>query len=473
MTENGLRTALRNLPSVDKLLNSQPIKDLEDRIPHSVLLQSAREVLDGLRTRMTEGWTPNPDDLSIEQIAEQVRDAALRMSTPSIRRVINATGIVLHTGLGRAVLPEAARSAVMDTASGHSNLEIDVETGGRGSRKAHYANLLADLCGAKAAMAVNNNAAAVFLVLNTLARGREVIISRGQLVEIGGSFRLPDIMTQAGVRLVEVGTTNRTRISDYEAAITDETAIILRVHPSNFRIVGYTQEASLDELVELGRRYDVPVVDDMGSGALIDLSQFGLKGDPVVQDSIRAGADIVTFSGDKLLGGPQAGLIVGRKDIMDDLASSPLARALRLDKLTIAALESTLRLYTDPSTVIDKIPTLRSIARPLTDINRAAQRLRRQLVQVMPDKVSVEVIGGLSEIGGGSLPGECLPTKLVAISVSTNGLTNPMDLAKAFRMSNPPIFGRVGEGRFLLDLRTVEDAEIPVVVRAFAHILCG
>ena len=468
MSENS---AMRGLPAVDRILSQQPIRELEGQVPHSIVLNAARLTLDDLRARIVEGNTPTAEEMSPERIAYHVRELALCMSRPSFRRVINATGIILHTGLGRAVLPEVAVSEVLDVASGHSNLEIDMETGGRGSRKSHYARLLAELTGAEAALAVNNNAGAVFLALNTLAQGRKVIISRGQLVEIGGSFRLPDIMARSGAKLVEVGTTNRTRITDYEAAITEDTGLILRVHPSNFQIVGYTQEAPLDELVGLGRQYGIPVVDDAGSGALVDLSRFGLKGDPLVQESVKSGADMVLFSGDKLLGGPQAGLIVGRKDIIDDIAANPIARALRIGKLTAAALEATLRLYTDPDTVTEKIPTLRFIARPVPDIARAARKLKRMLLQALPGALQVEIVEGVSEVGGGSLPGQTLPTKLVSISTTKPGLENPQDLAKAFRLADPPVFGRVGDDRFLLDLRTVEDSELSAIVSAGRRIL--
>lgn len=471
MSEDTQRSMMRNLPAVDRLLSEKPLSDLTAKVPHVILVEAAREMLDDLRGRIRNGAMIEPEDLTPLGIAERAADVALRLNAPSLRRVINATGVILHTGLGRSVLPESARDSMMLVASGHCNLETDLETGGRGSRRQHYAALLASLCGAEAALAVNNNAAAVLLALNTLARGREVIISRGQLVEIGGSFRLPDIMARSGARLVEVGTTNRTRIADYEAAIAEETALILRVHPSNFRMVGYTEEAPLEQLVDLGRRHGIPVMDDVGSGALADMTQFGLEGDPMVQDSIEAGVDVVTFSGDKLLGGPQAGLIVGRREIIADLAANPVARALRLDKLIIAALESTLKLYSDADTVSDNIPTLRFIKRSLDEINRSALRLKRRLTQTLPATVSVQILDGVSEVGGGSLPGQCLPTKLVAISSSQPETANPNDLAKAFRAADPPILGRVADDRFLLDLRTVRDSEIPDIVRAAGQIL--
>lgn len=470
MTKNSQHQMVRNLPAVDKLLGEQAVEDLVGVVPRSILVRAARETLNHLRAQILAGWAPAPDDLSAARIAGRVRELALSLDALSLRRAVNATGIVLHTGLGRAVLPEAARRALDAVASGHSNLEIDLETGARGSRYSHFDKLLADLCGAEAAFAVNNNAAAVLLALNTLANGREVIISRGQLVEIGESFRLPDIMARAGAKLVEVGTTNRTRISDYEAAISDETALILRVHTSNFRIIGFTEEAPIGQLVELGRDHGIPVMEDVGSGCLIDMTQFGLRGEPLVQESIRAGAAVVTFSGDKLLGGPQAGLVVGRREIVDAMAANPLARALRIDKFTACALESTLKLYANPETLPAAIPTLRTITRPLEDISRAARRLRRLLSEAVPQEFRVEAVDGFSEVGGGSLPGERLPTKLVAIAPDVRGEVDLMDIAKAFRMADPPVFGRVGEGRIFLDMRTVENSEIPAIVRAAREI---
>lgn len=454
---------VRKLPSVDRLLAEPSLADLE--IPRSVIVQAVRETLDDLRSAILAG---DITELSTEQIAERVRELALRLAAPSLKRVVNATGIILHTGLGRAVLPIAACDALESVACGHSNLEIDAETGGRGSRQRHFNRLLANLCGAEAGFAVNNNAAAVLLALNTLAVGMEVIVSRGQLIEIGGSFRLPDIMARAGVRLVEVGTTNRTRIKDYEAAISADTALILRVHTSNFRVVGFTEEASIEELVDLGRRHGIPVMDDAGSGALIDMAQFGLRGEPVIQESIRAGADIVTFSGDKLLGGPQAGLIVGRNDLVEAMMKNPLARALRIGKLTAAALEATLKLYMDPETLTVNIPTLKAISRPIDDIERSARKIADSMAKI--PGIQVEVIDGFSEVGGGSLPGESLPTKLVAL---TSDSQSPLDLAKAFRVSDPPVFGRVGDDMFLLDLRTVEDSDIPAILQAADGIFAG
>ena len=468
MSELGQRELVRKLPAVDKLLNEPAIIELENRIPRSIVTNAVRDTIESLRMRILAGDPPGCEEMAVDRIAEAARDLALSYSKLSIRRVINATGIVLHTGLGRAVLSEAARNAVETVSAGHCNLEIDLETGVRGSRGDHYRKLLADLCGTESAMAVNNNAAAVLLALNTLANGKEVIVSRGQLVEIGGSFRLPDIMASSGAQLVEVGTTNRTRVSDYERAISDRTALILRVHPSNFKIIGFREETPLKDLVELGSRYSIPVVDDIGSGALVDMSRFGLNGEPLVQESVKAGSDLVLFSGDKLLGGPQAGLIVGSKEIIELMTANPLTRCLRIDKLTVAMLESTLKLYNDPDRLFETNPTIKAIARPIEDIDKAARKLKRMLSRIANERLCVEILDGYSEVGGGSLPGERLPTKLAALSI---GDMNAMDAAKAFRQSEPPIFGRISNDRFLLDLRTISNQDMQDIIQATYKIL--
>ncbi len=462
MTDSAQDT-LRRLPAVDKLLNEPSLISLQESVPRALVVQAARTVLDVLREEVRAGGVLDEAEFLPDRIVDDVTDLARKLATPSLRRGVNATGIILHTGLGRAVLPEAARFAIGEVAAGHSTLEIDVETGARGSRSAHYRRLLCDLCGSESAFAVNNNAGGVLLALNTLAAGREVIVSRGQLVEIGGSFRMPDIMTRAGVRLVEVGTTNRTRISDFEQAVTDDTALLLRVHPSNYRILGFTEEASLEQMVELGQRFGIPVMDDVGSGALIDLAQYGLQSEPLVQESVRAGADIVTFSGDKLLGGPQAGLVVGKREPVDAMSGNPLARALRLDKLALAGLEATLRLYLDPESAVREIPALRAITRPLAEIQAAALELARRIDALGLEGVTAQVVDGMSQVGGGSLPGEELPSRLVAL---TSPSLRPDEIARGFRRSSPPIFGRVGDDRFLLDLRTVGDEEIDAITSA-------
>jgi L-seryl-tRNA(Ser) seleniumtransferase len=371
--------------------------------------------------------------------------------------------VVLHTGLGRAVLSRAAIEAMVAAGGAHSLLEIERESGERGSRQEHVRGLLRRLTGAEDALAVNNNAAAVLLSIAALAAGREVVIARGQLVEIGGSFRIPDVIRQSGARLVEVGATNKVRLSDYVAAMTDETALLLRVHPSNFQIVGFTEEVSLPALVQLGRERGIPVMDDLGSGALIDMTRYGLEAEPTVQESVVAGADVVTFSGDKLLGGPQAGLVLGRRDYLDQMKRHPLMRVVRNDKVTLAALEATLRLYLDEARALREIPTLRALTATPPTLRAKAARLRRAIGDVAAE---VTLEPGISQVGGGSLPGERLPTTLVAIT--PQGLEEA-ELARRLRISSPPVFGRVQRGRLLLDPRTVADEEIPrlaVAVRA-------
>lgn len=458
----------RRLPAVGKLLAAPSLGELQETLPRSLVVNAVRQVLEEMRTALRDGWAPDAQELSNDAIADRARDRALAMAMPSMRPAINATGVVLHTGLGRAVLPEPTVRAVEAVASGHSNLEIDPVSNVRRERNSHLEALLRDLTGAEAGFVVNNNAAAVLLALNTLASGREVIVSRGQLVEIGGSFRLPDIMSRAGVQLVEVGTTNRTRLSDYENAISDDTALILRVHRSNFRMIGFTSDVPLRDLVALGTSYAIPVVEDAGSGALIDLSEYGLGDEPLIPESISAGVDVVTFSGDKLLGGPQAGIIIGSREHVEAMAANPLARALRIDKLTVAALESTLRLYADTESLPHTVPALRYIMRPLQDIDRAARSLRRRLLPVVKQGAQVSIVDGVSEVGGGTMPGAYLPTKLVSIALP--GMSSG-DLAKEFRAGTPPVFGRVAEERLVLDLRTVQDIELPLLARVARKIL--
>jgi len=453
---NNLSAQYRKLPSVDELLRDERTASLLGVYPRNVVADAFRQALSDARSRIAEGGKV-PDRKELIDVAERIAQERSRLS---LRRAVNATGIIVHTGLGRAVLSQHAIAALEQIASGHSTLEIDPATGKRGSRQEHVRDLLVELTDAESALVVNNNAAAVLLAINTLAQGREVIISRGQLVEIGGSFRLPEIITAAGAELVEVGTTNRTRLSDYEDAVTDRTALILRCHPSNFRITGFTEEVPLESLVELGRRLKIPVMDDLGSGALVDVSQFGLEPEPTVQESIRTGADVVCFSGDKLLGGPQAGILLGRADIVAKCRSNPIARAIRIDKLTLAALEATLRIYRDGDPVSD-IPTLASISRPLTEIKHQAERLSRKINSLHIPGLHALVIRTESETGGGSLPGRSLESCAVALkseALSAN------DLSERFRGHEPPIFGRIFKDMFLLDMRTVAPQEIQDIV---------
>lgn len=452
------QSPLRLIPKTDRVLDEPAVVALIERhgrnqVMHAI--HSAQEALRG-ELRSSNGHQPDAAVLMIRavQLVSRQLDASSRRT---LRRAINATGVVLHTGLGRAVLSEAAAKAVAEVARGHSLLEVDAETGERGQRLDHISSLLRELCGLGDdydALLVNNNAAAVFLAVNALASGREVIISRGQLVEIGGSFRIPDVIRSARARLVEVGTTNRVRIGDYAAGITAETALLMRVHPSNFRIVGFTEEPPLAELVALGRERGIPVLDDLGSGAVIDLTRYGLTAEPTVHASVEAGADVITFSGDKLLGGPQAGLVVGRKDLVQRMKRHPLMRVLRPDKLTLAAMEATLRLYRDEDRAIREIPTLAELTASPQVIRERAERLSSLLMD-LPLAVTLET--GKSQVGGGSLPGEELPTTVVALQSES---IPTVVLARRLRTGEPSVWGRIQRDRLLLDLRTVTDAEL-------------
>ena len=452
---------LKRIPQVNELIESLG-QDVGPDIPRPVLLSAARSVLAATREML---MSPSPEsvtgaDLEIKAIKERVLEVAGRIMKPSLRKVINATGVVLHTNLGRAPLSPAAIEAVREVSNGYSNLEHRVETGERGSRQEHLETLLCRLCGAEAATVVNNNAAAVLLVLSALAREREVIVSRGQLVEIGDSFRLPDIMKQSGAILVEVGSTNRTCLADYRTAIGPEIAFIMRIHQSNFRIIGYTEDVPLVELVDLGKQYSIPVVEDLGSGSLVDLDSKGLSGEHTVGESIREGADLVTFSGDKLLGGPQAGIIVGSGKYIESLRKHPLARALRVDKMTVGALEATLLEYLDPEGVWKKVPALRMLTEPAESVKRRAARLKRILDRSDPADLGYLVTADISRAGGGSLPTAEIPT--YCLSLSHNRLS-AATLEEMLRKANPPVLGRLKEDRLLLDMRTVADAEVSVL----------
>jgi len=377
--------------------------------------------------------------------------------------VINATGVVLHTNLGRAPLSAEALRNLVEVAGGYSNLEFNLETGERGSRYEHVEDLLCRISGAESALVVNNNAGAVLLALNTLAEGKEVIVSRGQLVEIGGSFRIPDVMRKSGARLVEVGTTNRTHPGDYERAITAETALLLKVHASNFRILGFTAEVSLKDLVALAGARGLPVMEDLGSGCFVDLSAYGIEHEPTVQEAVQAGADVVTFSGDKLLGGPQAGIILGKKKFIDPIKKNPLNRALRIDKLTLAGMEATLKIYLDPSRVIKALPALGMMTWPAEEVKKRAGRFRRKVGRELPAGYQVTLREDSSQVGGGALPLQALPTWVVAIRPL---LLSAASLEERLRKSDPPVIARVKEEEVLLDLRTVAGEEEAALLEA-------
>ena len=448
--------ALRQLPSVDRLLQEAGVAALVARYSRPLVLAAIRATLDAERAAVRAGAPPR----ELAPLVAAVEAQAAALAGPRLRRVLNATGVILHTNLGRAPLSSAALAAVQAVGSSYSSLEYDLDAGGRGSRHEHVVDRLQRLTGAAGALVVNNNASAVLLALAALAAGREVIVSRGQLVEIGGGFRIPDVLRQSGARLVEVGTTNRTYAEDYAEAITPATALLLRVHPSNFQVRGFVHSASLAELVALGRQHDLPVVDDLGSGSLLDTAAYGLAHEPMVQESVAAGMGLVCFSGDKLLGGPQAGIIVGAADLVARLRRHPLTRAIRPDKLTIAALAATLDHYLReeaPRTV----PVWRMIATPLDAL---AARAERVAAAVQALGVPAAVVPGEATVGGGSLPDETLPSRLVALRVEGEAV-----LAARLRRGDPPVVARLERDQLLLDLRTVlpeEDDTLLAALRA-------
>jgi L-seryl-tRNA(Ser) seleniumtransferase len=432
----------RAIPSVERLSGHELLLD----VPPSLRVIALRTVLAQAREAIAQGAVVVPDEAAL---CECVLVEAKRLTSNTLRPAINATGVLLHTNLGRATLAKSAAEAAFAVARQHATLETNEETGGRGSRQAHCAGLLCELTGAEDAYVVNNNAAATFLAIAALSANQETILSRGQMVEIGGHFRLPDVIRQAGAQLVEVGTTNRTRISDYASAITPNTAMLLRVHPSNYRIVGFTEDATLEELVMLGKERNICVADDIGSGALVDFAPYGLLDEPLVTDSVKTGADIIWFSGDKLLGGPQCGILVGTKAMLAPLKTHPLARALRPDKLTLAALEATLRLYATGQAWTE-IPVLRRIRRPIEEIEAACHRV----ADALPATLVPTVVPTLSEVGGGSLPARSLSSFAVSLSH-----TNINQLAYDLRHANTPVYGRIEQGKLLLDLRAVDEGE--------------
>ena len=455
----------RHLPAVTTVLETPAVAALEPVHGRDAVVAAVRAELDVLRERL-KGGEALDGEIAPEAVATRVAARVEAGSAPMLRPVINATGIVLHTNLGRSPVAQIAARAAYDAARGYLNLELDLSTGKRSSRQNPIRDAIVPLLGCESATAVNNCAAATVITLRALAAGKEVIVSRGQLVEIGGSFRIPEIMAVSGAILREVGTTNITRIGDYEKAITPNTGLLLRVHHSNYRVSGFTKSASLEELVALGRQHNIPVIDDAGSGALIDFARFGLPGDPVVGESLRTGADLVLFSGDKLLGGPQAGVIVGRKDLVQRIEKDPLMRAFRLDKMTLAALEATLRLYRHPDRALRDVPTLRMLGMPQAEIRGRAEALAGRLREV--PGLSVEVRDDSAFVGGGSLPDLPLPTAVIA--VVAGGVSDAV-FAERLRAGRPAVMARVQDGRVLFDLRTVlpeQEADLVSAIRAAA-----
>jgi len=458
---------LRQLPKVDALLERDDIAALENTMPRALLVEAVREAIDATRADLLAG---RGGDASVDAVAARAIEGAALKARRSLRRVINATGIVVHTNLGRSLLATEAIAAVDEVAAGYSTLEYDVDSGERGSRHTHVESLICRLTGAEAAMAVNNNAAAVVLAIAALSRGKQAIVSRGELVEIGGSFRVPDVMAESGAVMVDVGTTNKTHLRDYENAIRPETGLLLKVHTSNYRVVGFTEAVALAELVELGARHGVPVMEDQGSGVLVDLREFGLPHEPTVAEAVATGADVVTCSGDKLLGGPQAGIIAGRYHVIAALKKHPLARAFRLDKMTLAALEATLRLYLDPARAVAEIPTLAMLAATREQMAEKAAALAEALRSACGDAVAAELADDVSRAGGGALPMADIPTVVVAVTPRD---VSVQVLEQRLRMGEPHVIARIADGRLMLDPRTLLDGEIEAVASALRRALEG
>lgn len=455
---------LRQLPSVREVLQTETAQKLMQSLPRTVVTEAVRKVIDKIRNQILSG--NGAEVATAEQIAQQAQSVLWREVIPIMPRVINATGIIVHTGLGRSLLSERAVRRLVEVATHPCALEVDEVTGERSFRDLRVEKLLCLLTGAEAATVVNNNAAAVLLILNTLAEGREVIVSRGELVEIGGSFRIPEIMKKSGAILVEVGTTNKTRLSDYERAINERTALLLKVHQSNFKIVGFTEQVPLEDLVALGQKYNLPVVEDLGSGALANVSRVGIEKEPMVQESVEAGADLVSFSGDKLLGGPQAGIVVGRKDLISKLRRNPLYRAFRCDKLTFAALEATLLSYFDEEQAWREIPTLQQIALTEREVKRRALGVARRLQKLGLPKNSVSIQPSNSQVGGGALPDQFLPTWCVVVKPKEDDKAD--NFAQRLRLGNPSVFCRIQKDALWFDMRTVLPSELNELAECIA-----
>ena len=457
----------RSIPKVDVLLENQAIQEMIERYSRDSVMEAIRAEMDNLRAFI---GGCDEEDKAQEQIAllvSHIGDAVEKMHTPNMKKVINGTGTILHTNLGRAPISREHMRKAFDIVTGYSNLEYNLEEGRRGERYSHFEKLLCKITGAEAAMAVNNNASSVLLILSSLAKGGEVIVSRGELIEIGGKFRIPDVMTQSGATLVEVGTTNKTHVSDYEENITEETKALLKVHTSNYKIVGFTESVGIDELMPIAKEHDIPVIEDLGSGVLIDLSKYGLTYEPTVQESVAKGADVVCFSGDKLFGGPQAGIIVGKKKYIDMMKKNQLTRALRIDKFTAAALELVLQEYLSEEQAVQHIPVLRMITEPLDEVARRARSLARTIRSTdIPAKV--DVVSCESQIGGGSLPMERIPSMAVAIRPKHESVAA---LEDQMRHLTVPMIPRTVNDTIMLDVRTIETEDFKLIAAELQELL--
>lgn len=466
---NNINELLRKLPSIDKLLKHPEAVSLTQKFPREIVVSSLREVIENKRNIIRQMGHINTQELREDLLIQKAEEIANAKTAWTLRRVVNATGVIVHTNLGRSLLPDEAIRRIASISSGYNNLEYDLEKGCRGSRYVHAEKLLRELTGAEAALVVNNNAAAVFLVLNTIAKGREVIVSRGELVEIGGSFRIPDVMASSGAILKEVGCTNKTHLSDYELAINENTIAILKVHKSNYKIVGFTDEVSLSELVETARKHNLYCLEDMGSGCFVDLTPYGIKDEPTVRWELQTGVHVITFSGDKLLGGPQAGIILGKKEIIEKCKKNPMTRAFRVDKLTLSALEATLKLYLDEEKAKQQIPTLQMISASIGELEKRAGNLAEQLKKHGDsDKVEIKVEKVISRVGGGAAPTAELPSRAVTIS---SHIFSPQTLEHYFRTYDPPIIIRIENNKIYMDVRTLLKDDDDHIVSAFQEFM--
>jgi L-seryl-tRNA(Ser) seleniumtransferase len=456
------RALLRTLPAIDRLLCTPLLAELEQTQPHILIREAAQKTVDDLRQQLLDEQAVLPD-LDLGAVASLVAIRVAELAKPSLRKVINVTGTLLHTNLGRAPLCSDALQAITDISQGYSNLEYDLDEGQRGKRFTHVEGLICKLTGGEAATVVNNNAGAVMLALAALAGGSSAVVSRGELIEIGGSFRIPDIMAASGVGLIEVGTTNKTHLKDYAEALGSETALILKVHTSNYRILGFTEAVSGEDLAVLAHQHDIPVLEDLGSGLLMDLTPYGLPREPTVREVLKTGIDLVTFSGDKLLGGPQAGIIVGNRDVIDKVRKHPIARALRIDKLTLAALEATLRLYLDPQKALEQVPTLKMLSLPVAELQQRCETLLPRLMEVTGEAADCTIIEAAATVGGGALPLTELPGQVIALKpkeMSLNVLTTRL------RCCEPAVVGRIKDNQFLIDTRTLNNDDKELLLLA-------
>jgi L-seryl-tRNA(Ser) seleniumtransferase len=467
MSEQSKQDLFRKIPAVDHILIDPRVKALLKRFPRTLILKAVRLTLDDLRDQIRGGHIVREDELHDEAVVLAVEKRLIEIARPSLRPVINATGVIVHTNLGRSIFGERILRLFRPLSGGYSNLEYDLKKGKRGSRYVHVEGILQELTCAEGAMVVNNNAAAVLIALETLAKGREVIVSRGQLVEIGGSFRIPDVMKKSGARMVEVGTTNKTHLRDYEEKIGPDTALLLKVHQSNFQIMGFTEQVEGAQLVELGRKYGIPVMEDLGSGCLIDFAKYGLIKEPTVTDVLKEGVDLVTFSGDKLLGGPQAGIILGKKHFVDAIRKNQLNRALRIDKLTLLALEETLSIYRDETAAIKEIPTLRMMTQSYRSLYNKADRMLALIGRVARDHFSIGLADGTSRAGGGALPLLELPSRLIELTPKS---LSAHQMEAWFRSYDPPIIVRLDSDHVFFDVRTIQNREMKTVAQAIGEL---